>query len=336
MDDLIRTILSTKRAHSSKGELDFLAWLRERLVPHKPITLAEGCVAVVIGDKPKTLFSCHIDTCHSTVESDGSKQELFFDEAFGHLFTKGSGCLGADDGAGIYIMLRMIEENVPGGYIFHRGEERGCIGSNAVLRSNSVWLKQFSACVAFDRPGNDEVIITQGNQQCGSETYGAALAKELNKEGLKFATSHRGVVTDSKVYRYIIPECINIGVGYGNQHGPQEYQDWEHLQALTAVVVDVQWDKLPVTRVCPAVPSLYVPAKSFADGPTGFGIPLRKKSKKKSANVSQSPESLEDMDMAELEGFLATPMAVEAVVDLLCQLQAERGRVLRLQRLLGL
>ena len=39
--------------------------------------------------------------------------------------------LGADDKAGMVILLYMIEKKIPGLYYFFIGEEVGCIGSNA-------------------------------------------------------------------------------------------------------------------------------------------------------------------------------------------------------------
>ena len=60
-------------------------------------------------------------------------------------------CLGADDGAGIYIMLRMIETKKPGLYVFHRGEERGGIGAKATVTKHAEFFKKggYEQCIAF-------------------------------------------------------------------------------------------------------------------------------------------------------------------------------------------
>lgn len=261
MDKTFETILCTKRAHQSPGELDFVAALHKKLnsMGHKTTAMGLGNVVVTVPAKGaeklkvNVMFSCHVDTVHTAVESNGSKQALAYDPNKGHIFLAEpdkSTCLGADDGAGIYIMLKMLEAKVPGTYVFHRGEERGCIGSREMVAKHPEWLKEFDACIAFDRPGTDEVIATQSGQQCASVAYSQALADALNaaEPTFKYAVSHRGVVTDSKMYSPFISECINLGVGYFGQHGSGEYQDWNHLQKLAVAVCKLNWQALIPSR----------------------------------------------------------------------------------------
>lgn len=261
MDKLISSILSTRRAHNSPGELAFLQALHEKIkaLGFEPVSMSEGCVSVKVGPAP-VMFSCHIDTVHGVTESNGQGQKLFFDESFQHIFLedKDAGCLGADDGAGIYVMLRMIEEKVSGTYVFHRGEERGGIGSRAMVRDHAEWAKKFHMCVAFDRPNSHEIIATQGGQRCASDAYCGALAKAFNdlNADFKYEISHKGSFTDSKVYAHLIPECVNIGVGYTNQHSSEEYLDWKHLQDLTKACIKLDWGSLPKERK-PDQPALY-------------------------------------------------------------------------------
>lgn len=253
MDKLLESILTTKRCHNTKGELDFLGWLHGyiKTLGHKFEPMAEGCTVVKVGSKKaKTLFSCHIDTVHGALESDGSKQTAVYDPNFEHIFVgdKAQTCLGADDGAGIYIMLKMLEAKVEGTYIFHRGEEKGGIGARAMLVKHEKWLAEFDHSIAFDRPGTDEVIITQSGSVCASPEFGAQLAAMLNADGLKYTNSTKGVFTDNKIYRQVIPCNVNLGVGYFFQHTNQEYLDWGHLQKLLAMCIKLDWSKLKVTR----------------------------------------------------------------------------------------
>ncbi|MGQ3026514.1 MAG: hypothetical protein ACT6QX_20560, partial [Sphingopyxis sp.] len=59
-----------------------------------------------IGDRPRTLWSCHVDT----VAAVGGHQAVGVDEhGIAHLCDGKAGMsLGADDGAGLWIMLGMI------------------------------------------------------------------------------------------------------------------------------------------------------------------------------------------------------------------------------------
>lgn len=261
MDLTLQTILATRRCHQSTGELSFVAALHKKIksLGYEPVAKAMGNVTAVVAPKGKTklavnvMFSCHVDTVHSMLESDGKTQKLVYDPNKGHIFLAepdDATCLGADDGAGIYIMIKMMEAGVPGTYVFHRGEEKGCIGSREMLVKEPEWLKQFDACIAFDRPGTNEVIATQSGQPCASVEYAKSLADALNtaEPTFKYEVSHRGVVTDSKMYAPVISECINIGVGYFGQHGNGEYQDWKHLEKLTAAVCKINWQALKPSR----------------------------------------------------------------------------------------
>jgi hypothetical protein len=260
MDKLLETILVTQRAHDSVGERAFINWLKGHLftLGHKAEELAAGNLRVQVGDANKLMFSCHTDTCHNQADSNGNlPQKLKYDEDFGllSLAEPKTACLGADDGAGVYVLLKMIEAKVQATYIFHRGEERGGIGSRALLAANPDLLKTFSHCIAFDRGGNDEVVVTQGGAICASTKCGTALATALATAGLPHVISHKGSFTDSKVYRELIPECLNVSVGYKYQHSPEEYLDVKHLEALVAVAVKLDWAALPVDRVAKADPA---------------------------------------------------------------------------------
>ena len=363
MDNLIQAILGTKRAHNSTGELNFVAWLYKALetIGHKGTAMAEGAVVVTVGTGGKNLFSCHLDTVHNTAESDGSMQKLFYDENFGHIFCgdKASTCLGADDGAGIYIMLNMIEAKVRGTYIFHRGEERGGLSAHAMRAKHKDFLKQFDTCIAFDRPNDYEVIITQGGADCASPDYGNALAAELKELGLSYEISRKGVFTDSKVYRDVIPGWINLGVGYANQHTNQEFLDWNHLLKLTEAAIKLPWDTLkpvrkPVEIVAPS-PSAWKPKnkmKGFAgflgDGYKGYYgddfddlppakvAPIKAPTKQEEDLESGLDIDFETMSRAEIDEYTCDEEMTNAIMRIVVELDAERARVSRLQMLLGM
>lgn len=257
IDPDLATILSWKRPHGSSAETSFQVWLAKRLAKMgAKHTLKAGNMVVEIprGDKTPAavLFSCHIDTVHRLREDEPIKQKLLYDAQFGHIFLdqkdpSAGNCLGADDGVGVWIMLRMIEARVPGAYVFHRGEECGGIGSSAMASQEPAWLKRFKLAVAFDRPNNYEVIITQGGQECASRGFGAVLAEALTAAGggcLKYEVSTHGGFTDTKNYRRLISECINVGVGYQDQHSKDEFLDYGHAFALMNACLKVDWAAL--------------------------------------------------------------------------------------------
>lgn len=288
VDPLLVHILSQPRRHNTPGEKRFHSWLLGQInkLGYKPELMAEDCIVVQVDhvtrkpefiDQPgspeenpdwydtvrsKVLFSCHIDTVHDHTAVE--PYAICYDPEFGHIFLdslpipenapkwetakKSANCLGADDGVGVWIMLKMLAQGVPGTYVFHRGEEGGCMGSNAMLAKHKDWLSYFDMAVAFDRPKDYEVITHQGGMECCSKEFGEALAKALSNSEMTFEPSNRGVYTDTRVYRGVIPECTNIGVGYYDHHGKDEYLDYNHASALMKQCLIVDWENLPVKR----------------------------------------------------------------------------------------
>ena len=265
--DLVE-ILTRKRLHGSAGEIEFGQWVEAQLKAVLP-SLPEGslvrrgaldCVVAQCmpkGEKARAsdvLFSSHMDTQHAHSDNP-ARQKVLYDANFGHIMldTKdpnAGACLGADDGVGVWIMLEMFRAGVPGTYVFHRGEECGGLSAHAMLRDEKEFLRQHAMAVAFDRPRTNEIIITQGGAACASERFGTALATALNNldDEFEYEISHRGTFTDTKVYRGVISECINIGVGYEGQHGRSEMLDYAHAKALRDAAIEVEWGSLPIDR----------------------------------------------------------------------------------------
>lgn len=263
VDPLLVNILAKPRKHGSPSELEFCGWLTDYLSKTlmQPVSVhSEGAMSVTLPvmrdgqpspDPSTTLFSCHVDTVDWRDNEVGVRKELAYDPNFGHIClakdSKGT-CLGADDGAGIWIMLKMIEAGVPGTYLFHRGEECGGVSAKAIAQKERPWLSGFEIAAAFDRPRCNEIITHQGGAECASTKFAMALCERLNSEGMGYFPSSAGVYTDTKEYRRIVHECINIGVGYQAQHGMTEFLDYAHLCALLKAVCAIDWESLPIDR----------------------------------------------------------------------------------------
>lgn len=265
VDPLLTTILSWPRRHGTDSEAQFGVWLVEtinKLIGARPLVKvsvrAEGAITLEIpmesGAKATTLFSCHIDTVDSPTMV-GLKKALVYDNNFGHIMlakdNKVGSCLGADDGIGVWLMLKMIEAGVPGGYVFNRGEEVGGVSAKALADKDAAWLKNFQVAVSFDRPRDNEVITHQrGGTECASDKFALALCTALNKsnDSFEYKPSKSGVYTDTFDWRGIIAECVNIGVGYTDQHGTSETQDYAHAVALLEACKTIDWESLPIDR----------------------------------------------------------------------------------------
>jgi hypothetical protein len=203
----------------------------------------------IIG-KSDTLFCAHLDTVDSGTV--GKSIDITHVEEGNMIKTNGKTILGADDKAGVVIMLYMIERKIPGFYLFTVGEEKGCVGSaklSAELQTKmSDKFKGIKKIIAFDRSGYNSIITHQMQQRCCSDEFALALAAELGKSGLKYTTDTGGFYCDSAEFADIIPECTNISVGYFDQHANTERQDIVFLQTLAEACCNVNWKELPVKR----------------------------------------------------------------------------------------
>jgi hypothetical protein len=189
----------------------------------------------------RTAFTSHLDTA--------CKDQVNIVHKFdGNIIkTDGKSILGADDKAGVTILLYMIEKNVPGLYCFFFGEEVGCIGSG--LASSDPMFKDYNRMISFDRRGTNSIITFQSSKRCCSEVFAKSLAKDFNQYGLNMSPDNTGVYTDSAEFTGVIPECTNISVGYYSEHTRSENQDILHLERLCKAACKIDWETLPIVGV---------------------------------------------------------------------------------------
>lgn len=199
-----------------------------------------GNYFIEIGDTD-TMFTCHLDTCcyHQSIVNH-VKEDNF-------IKTDGSSILGADDKAGMTVLLYMIENNVPGLYYFFIGEEVGGVGSS---KASSGDFSKYKKCISFDRRGYNSIITDQFYGVCCSDEFAEALSEELNSKdpSFRFSPDPTGMFTDSANFVYDISECTNISVGYFSEHQTHEKQDIRFLEKLCKAVVKVDWSNLPIVR----------------------------------------------------------------------------------------
>jgi len=205
-----------------------------------------GNYYIQIGETPSTMFTCHLDTADKTQ----TRVKHVFD---GNIIrTDGTSILGADDKAGMTVILYMIKKQVPGLYYFFIGEEVGCIGSRKLADTwtKTEFSKYIKKVVSFDRRGTDSIITYQMFGRCCSDEFAQELANRMNATGnrMKMELDDTGILTDSAKFVKLVPECTNISVGYQNEHTGRESQDIEFLRRLCNTVVKVDWETLPVKR----------------------------------------------------------------------------------------
>ena len=239
--------LSVKRPHNTPAVSDFTEWLFNALPAElKSFTSVDGAGNLHIDNRiagSKTLFIAHVDTVHREVGANKIRKTAT------HWYADGAP-LGADDGAGVAMLMHLIHADVKGYYIFSQGEECGGIGAKHIADKHKDLLKQFDRAIAFDRRGIDSVISHQGMGRCASDVFCQALASALNEhnDNLMYSPDDTGVYTDTAEFTDDIPECTNISVGYYNEHGDRENLDIVHFAALAIAVAKLDWEALPTDR----------------------------------------------------------------------------------------
>jgi len=243
MEQLI-SILETRREHNSLGELSFIERFITPLNP-TPMLNPEGQTIAYVVDVKRNgvLWSAHVDTMHRDKgTSEGVlTQEVWVSDDGMAFVTDKADCLGADDGAGMWLMFNMIARGVAGTYIFHRGEEIGCWGSGEMATTHRAWLAEFTHAIAFDRRGTTSIITHQRGERACSDALGSQLAELF---GLGYVLDPTGVYTDTAEYMDIIPECLNVSIGYDSEHSHFESLDTNHCLALRDAICALDWDNI--------------------------------------------------------------------------------------------
>lgn len=270
MNNLIE-ILSTMRQHNSDGERDFIATYILPLNPMLMHNYKGEVLAYVIENTrghSKVMWSSHVDTMHRNGKKEGTsggdRQEVWVDVDGTAFVDADCDCLGADDGAGMWLMFEMIKRDIAGTYVFHRGEEIGCWGSSGMVTEHADWLSQFTHAIAFDRRGTTSIITHQRGERACSDAVANELIKLFDMEHKLDPT---GVYTDTAEYMDIIPECINISAGYNSEHSSHETLDTNYIVALRDAICALDWDmiSLPVVRDPSVYETKYVVSKSVSD-----------------------------------------------------------------------
>lgn len=257
METNLLWLLSMKRPGGGKNEMTVAKWLAT--MPGSRMDAA-GNVEIVVG-KPKTIFIAHMDTVHA---EDGTQKLSMLQEgilsvrptknpkagqmrkSFRNILVPEpewlGGVLGADDAAGVVLLLHMIENQIPGHYLFTVQEEIGSRGMEFWLTKNASRLSGLTHAVSFDRRGRTDIVTYQHGRRMGSSELAEHLSKALDM-GHEEAD---GFHTDNALLEGLVPEIVNISVGYQDEHSSEESLDTTYLDRLADAVLMVDWNSLPV------------------------------------------------------------------------------------------
>lgn len=248
--------LSIRRSDGSLLEASFAAWLAYHCSQYAELVMIDsaGNLHFKTPGESQSLFIAHIDTVHHDTGANPYEIELHSEKAVPVFIQKPSGekdswdCLGADNGAGVTVLVHMIAHQVPGYYIFSRGEECGGVGAKHLADKFDNLLSTFKRAVTFDRRGTDSIITHQGGTRGCSDKFCEALSEAFAEQGMLYSQDKTGVYTDTREFFGLIPECTNLSAGYYSEHGSKERLSIWHMVELAQAVINIDWESLPVDR----------------------------------------------------------------------------------------
>lgn len=232
MNEILKNILITKRPTNNPAFC--LSYTTALLDACDIAYTVDNNSNVTVDLEGTTCFTAHTDT----VDNKLGTNKLQYKGK--RVMVKGGGILGADCGSGMYVLIRMIMANVPGLYVFFSTEEQGRIGSSLYKMP-----KHITKCVSFDRKGTDNLITHQMGERGCSGAFASAFIKGFS---LPYVEDPTGSFTDSYSFFEFVPECVNLSVGYYDQHTKNESQDIEFIEDLVEACIAMDWEALPVER----------------------------------------------------------------------------------------
>ena len=175
----------------------------------------------VEGDVPVALVA-HLDTVYTS-----PPHVIYHDAGKGVIWSPEG--LGADDRAGVFCILRLLELGNRPSIVFTTGEETGGTGASIFVRDYPAPLVDTYFVIELDRCGIDDAVY----YDCGN----AAFEDFISSFG--FVTNW-GTFSDIVI---IGPAwdiaCVNLSVGYENEHSFVEYLNYRHTLATMYKVDDI-------------------------------------------------------------------------------------------------
>ncbi|MGM0901589.1 MAG: M20/M25/M40 family metallo-hydrolase [Bacillota bacterium] len=189
------------------------------------------------GKGPTILLNAHLDI----VEELEENRRIMKDQ---NIWSSSHGILGADDRAGVAVLLHMAEmlyrsSSFSGKvkYIFTVKEEIGLIGARKV---DEYFLWGTDAAIVVDRRGKGDIITSCGGYIpfCDKE-YGRFIEEVAKEKGLPEWKCTQGGSSDTRIWAEHGIQSVNLSVGYNQEHTKEEFLDiqacYETVQLIETI-----------------------------------------------------------------------------------------------------
>ena len=193
-----------------------------------------------VGDIPVALVA-HMDTVF-----DKPADDVFYDREKTIMWSPQG--LGADDRAGIFAIIKVLQSGLKPSIILTTDEEKGGLGAEEFIKQFPEPKSQINYLIQLDRRGSNDCVF----YDCDNENF----VKYVENFG--FAENF-GSFSDISV---ICPEWriagVNLSVGYLNEHNYIETLNTTHLlQTISKVKRMLSADIIPSFEYIPCVYSGY-------------------------------------------------------------------------------
>ena len=209
-------------------------YLATRYTKDNVITTKEFIYAV--GNIPIALVA-HMDTVFKTPPED-----IYYDKEKNVMWSPDG--LGADDRAGIFCILKILQAGLKPTVIFTTDEEIGAVGAEAFVKLFPKPASQINYVIQLDRRGANDCVF----YDCDNEQFVTYV------ESFGFAENW-GSFSDISVICPIWEIAgVNLSVGYMNEHSVAEtLNTTQMLQTISKVKKMLQAENIPSFEYIPMV-----------------------------------------------------------------------------------
>lgn len=200
----------------------------------EPVAFLNGAYAVWQGTNPVALVS-HVDT---VLEHSRRKLILNWNKKG---IVSGKFGLGADDRAGVGMILSVIESGLKPWVILCDDEEIGCVGAAQLAKDVPKGFDNISAMIELDRRGSNDVVY----YDMDLDTPDAAALRYFLEYEAKY-TKAWGTFSDISVLadEWQIA-AANLSVGYYNEHTHKEFlvvNEWRRNMERVKLILESMKD----------------------------------------------------------------------------------------------
>ena len=246
---LFTTIAKMKQSTLRKSMKNFL----ERYYPKENIFATEDYI-LCSGDNPVMLVA-HMDTVFKT-----PPQKIYYDQRQKVMWSPEG--LGADDRAGVFAIIKIIQRGYRPYVCFTTDEEMGGLGAMALVKDIPILPQNYDIkyIIELDRQGTSDCVF----YYCCNESFEDFIEKY-------------GFVTDWGTFSDISEICpiwgiagVNLSVGYKNEHSTSETLNtnalYSTIKKVCQMIKDSSNEEVPYFDYLPDPYSKYYKKLGYAYG----------------------------------------------------------------------